>query len=136
MKAIALRLTPQQDLKAELDAFARQQTIEAACILTCVGSLTRAVLRLANQPRGTTYDDRFEIVSLTGVLSRHGSHYHIAIADSTGRTYGGHLLEGCLIHTTAELVIGVLPHLSFRRELDPITGYRELAIEAIADLSG
>ncbi|WP_448602263.1 PPC domain-containing DNA-binding protein [Thermoleptolyngbya sp.] len=129
MTAIALRLTPQQDLKAELDALAIAQNLEAACILTCVGSLTRAVLRLAGQSESTQYDGRFEIVSLVGLLSRHGSHLHMAIADNTGHTLGGHVLAGCQVYTTAEIVIGILSHTCFRREIDPATGYRELKIE-------
>lgn len=129
MMAIALRLSPQQDLKAELDALAIAQNLEAACILTCVGSLTRAVLRLAGQSEPTTYEGRFEIVSLVGLLSRHGAHYHMAIADPTGHTIGGHVLAGCQIYTTAEIVVGVMSQIRFRRELDPATGYRELAIE-------
>jgi uncharacterized protein len=131
MEVTALRLNPQQDLKIELENFVKQQDIEAACILTCVGSLTQAVLRLASQPEGTVYEGRFEIVSLVGTLSKHGSHCHIAIATSTGNTIGGHLLKGCLIYTTAELIIGILPHLRFTRELDEATGFRELAIEKV-----
>lgn len=128
---IALRLKPQQDLKIELDDFVCKQQVEAACILTCVGSLSAANLRFANQPEGTLLSGKFEIVSLTGVMSMHGSHYHMAIADSTGRTIGGHLLEGCLIYTTAEIIIGILPHYRFQREPDSTTGFRELAIESI-----
>jgi uncharacterized protein len=128
MHPIVLRLTPQQDLKAELDYIVRQQAIEAACILTCLGSLSKATLRLANQSQASIYKGKFEVVSLTGVMSRHGSHYHIAIADETGQTIGGHLLEGCLIYTTAEIVIGVLPKLSFKREYDEATGYNELMV--------
>ncbi|NJO43650.1 MAG: DNA-binding protein [Cyanobacteria bacterium CRU_2_1] len=60
MDAIALRLKPHQDLKAELDAFAIQHGLAAACIVTCVGSLSRAVLRLAAQSEATVYNDRFE----------------------------------------------------------------------------
>ncbi|GAB4460668.1 MAG: DNA-binding protein [Elainellaceae cyanobacterium] len=131
MTAIALRLLPQQDLKAELGALAIAQELEAACIITCVGSLTRAVLRLAGQSEPTQYDGRFEIVSLVGLLSRHGSHFHMAIADNTGHTFGGHVLAGCQVYTTAEIVIGVMSHTCFRRELDPATGYRELAIEPL-----
>jgi uncharacterized protein len=128
LQAIVLRLTPQQDLKAELDAYVQQQNLEAACILTCVGSLTQATLRQANQSASTLYSGYFEIVSLTGLMSKHGSHYHMAIADNIGQTIGGHLLKGCLIYTTAELVIGVMPQLSLRREPDAATGFRELAI--------
>lgn len=128
---IALRLKPQQDLKVELDRFVSKQQIEAACILTCVGSLSEVNLRFANQPEGTALPGKFEIVSLTGVMSMHGSHYHMAIADSTGRTIGGHLLKGCLIYTTAEIIVQILPQYRFRRELDPATGFRELTIESI-----
>lgn len=129
IQAIALRLSPQQDLKAELEDYMQQQNLEAACILTCVGSLTQATLRHANQLSATVYSGHFEIVSLAGLMSKHGAHYHMAIADSRGQTIGGHLMKGCLIYTTAEIVIGVLPQLSFRREPDEATGFRELFIQ-------
>ncbi len=128
MEAYALRLHPNQDLKMALDTFARAHNLEAACVLTCVGSLQRAVLRLANREEAAELIDKFEIVSLTGTLSKYGAHYHIAIADGQGRTVGGHLLEGCLVYTTAEIVIGLLPDLSFLREVDSATGYDELYI--------
>lgn len=108
-----------------------KQQLEGACILTCVGSLSEANLRFANQPEGTALAGKFEIVSLTGVMSMHGSHYHMAIADSTGRTLGGHLLKGCLIYTTAEIIVGILPQYRFRREFDAASGFRELTIDAI-----
>lgn len=123
-----LRLTPQQDLKTELDTFACRFSLEAACIVTCVGSLSKAVLRFAGQSEASVREGKFEIVSLTGTLSQHGSHYHICLADSTGQTLGGHLLRGCQIYTTAEIVLSILPRLSFRRELDETTGYRELVV--------
>lgn len=131
MLTYAFRLRPGQDLKAELDAFAVERQWEAACVLACVGSLTRAVLRFANQSQAATLDGHFEIVSLTGTLSRHGSHVHIAIADGQGRTYGAHLLEGNRVYTTAEVVIGVLPGLRFGRAHDPATGYPELDIRPL-----
>lgn len=128
MDVHSLRLRPHQDLKAELDNWALAHGVEAACVLTCVGSLRRAVLRYADQPEGTELAGRFEIVALTGTLSRHGSHYHIALADGNGRTVGGHLLEGCRIYTTAEIVLGVLPGVRFLRVPDASTGYDELYI--------
>ncbi|WNZ21608.1 DNA-binding protein [Leptolyngbya sp. NK1-12] len=131
MHTVALRLKPQQDLRAELDQFVCQQGWEAACVVTCVGSLTEARLRLAGQSEATVYTGKFEIVSLTGVMSKYGSHYHIALADRSGQVWGGHLLTGCLIYTTAEIVIGVLPHLCFQREYDAATGFKELRIDTI-----
>ncbi|MEP0910861.1 PPC domain-containing DNA-binding protein [Leptolyngbya sp. FACHB-711] len=129
MQVAALRLKPGQDLKLELEQFVQDHRLEAACIVTCVGSLTQAMLRLANQSEGTIYQGHLEIVSLMGVMSCHGSHYHLSIAERTGQTFGGHLLEGCRIYTTAEIVIGIMPELRFRREHDLDSGYRELTIE-------
>lgn len=128
METLSLRLHPAQDLKTELDRLIDKRGIEAACILTCVGSLTVAVLRFANQETPQVLEGHFEIVSLTGVMSKHGSHYHIAIADEEGKNYGAHLMEGCRIFTTAEIVIGIIPNCSFLRTLDPQTGYPELEV--------
>lgn len=130
MEIHSLRLHPQQDLKGSLDSWAVAHAVEAACVLTCVGSLQQAVLRFANQPEGTPLAGKFEIVALTGTLSRHGSHYHIALADGDGRTIGGHLLEGCRIYTTAEIVLGIVPNVRYLRLPDAATGYDELYIAA------
>ncbi|MGL1930873.1 MAG: DNA-binding protein [Desulfotalea sp.] len=129
LRTIALRLKPGQDLKVELDTLVKAQNIEAACILTCVGSLTKAVLRYANQEEATEMNGHFEIVSLTGTFSKHGSHYHISIADGCGKTTGAHLLDGCRVYTTAEIVIGVLADVKFLRTLDVETGFPELEIK-------
>ena len=128
MDVFALRLHPDQDLKKSLQAFVEDHAIQAGCILTTVGSLQQAVLRFANQTEPMCLKGKFEIVSLVGTLSIHGSHLHMAVADSSGQTIGGHVTEGCLIYTTAEIVLGTLPNLIFRRAPDPTTGYRELQI--------
>ena len=128
IKTISIRLKPGQDLKEELDALAVNNHLKAACVLTCVGSLTTAVLRYANQPITSTLTGHFEIVSLTGTMSIHGSHYHISISDGEGRTYGAHLMEGCKVYTTAEIVVGILEDVEFLREMCPESGYPELVV--------
>jgi predicted DNA-binding protein with PD1-like motif len=50
-----LRLLPEEDLKSVLERFVQQNSVEAGLIMTCVGSLTRAEIRLANQDHGQTY---------------------------------------------------------------------------------
>lgn len=134
LKVHALRLRPGDDLRQQLTAFVQAQHILAGTLLTCVGSLTVATLRLANQDGPTVYQGHFEILSLVGTLSTNGSHLHLAIADSTGRTLGGHLLDGCRVYTTAEIVLGELPALEFRRETDPTFGYQELAVRPAPQL--
>ncbi|WP_460623072.1 PPC domain-containing DNA-binding protein [Hymenobacter tenuis] len=128
MRTYALRLRPGQDLRKELLAFTTQHNMKAAAVVTCVGSLTTTTLRLANQEGSTVYQGHFEIVSLVGTLSVNGSHLHLSVSDSTGRTIGGHLLAGNVVYTTVELVIGELPELDFRRETDPTFGYKELTV--------
>ncbi|MBR7949399.1 DNA-binding protein [Microvirga sp. STR05] len=128
MRTYALRLAPGQDLRQQLEAFVQAHQIRAGAIVTCVGSLTQATLRLANQEGPSVYRGHFEIVSLVGTLSINGSHVHLSVSDSTGRTLGGHLLAGNIIYTTAELVLGVLDDVEFRRETDPTFGYRELTV--------
>ena len=132
MIPMAARLGPGQDILRELELMAEKHGIEAACVLTCVGSLTKACLRFANRREATVMDGHFEIVSLTGVLSRHGSHFHIAIADGQGSTFGAHLLPGSAVYTTAEIVLGVFSDLRFMRTFDPPTGFPEVDIHPIS----
>jgi uncharacterized protein len=128
METYALRLRPNQDLRHELEAFAKAKNLQAAFILTCVGSLRHAALRLANKPDTTHYEDKFEIVSLVGTLSKDGPHLHISLSDGTGTMIGGHVQMGNLIYTTAEIVIGELADKVFSRPIDPETTYDELEI--------
>ena len=69
-----------------------------------------------------------EIVSLVGVMATEGSHLHISLSDSIGTTLGGHLVDGNEIYTTAEIVLGIMPHYRFAREHDLASGYKELKV--------
>jgi len=128
MIVYALRLRPGQDILGELTSFANAHRLQAVIVLTCVGSLRRASLRLANQPGETLFTGFFEIVSLVGTISSDGAHLHISISDSNGKTFGGHLMPGSLVYTTAEIALGELEGLRFTRPVDAETGYDELVI--------
>jgi predicted DNA-binding protein with PD1-like motif len=99
-----IRLKPHQDLKVELMKFAEAHKLKAAFVATCVGSLEQLNLRYANQSAGIKQSGHFEILSLVGTFNDASSHFHLSVADSTGKTIGGHLLEENLIYTTAEIV--------------------------------
>jgi uncharacterized protein len=128
MRTLATRLRPGQDLKRELLALTAREGVRAGWVLTCVGSLSRATMRLAGGAELADIEGDLEIVALVGTLSPDGNHLHLAVADARGATYGGHLAEGCLVRTTAELVIAADDHLEFGREHDPGTGYDELVV--------
>ena len=129
IQAHTFRLKPKQDLFKEIKTFVDEKGIEAGIILACVGSLTTATLRLANSTSYNTIKGPFEIVSLTGTVSTHGSHLHISISNGDGPTIGGHLVGGCLIYTTAEIVIAEFPEIVYKREYCEDSGHAELIIE-------
>jgi predicted DNA-binding protein with PD1-like motif len=125
----AFRLKPGEDLQKGLENAVKQNNIKAGWINTCVGSLTDYQIRFANQPKCDTGSGHFEIVSLVGTLSINGSHVHLSISDSTGKTIGGHLMEGCKIYTTAEIVITSTDRFNFERAEDGTTPWKELQIK-------
>lgn len=129
MNTHAFRLHPKQDLKLSLESYIKENQILSAVILTCVGSLTSATLRLAGETI-KTFEGPFEIVSLVGTFSSDGCHLHISLSDKNGNTIGGHLKEGCLINTTAEIIIDELKNFIFTREFDNETGFKELVINS------
>jgi len=108
--------------------FVREMHIEAGCVLSGVGSLTHVALRFANQEKHNENTGYFEIVSIAGTLSIHGSHLHISVSDGEGRTLGGHLVPGSKIYTTAEIVILGFEDLVYKREFAEDTGYEELVV--------
>ena len=106
----------------------------SAFIITCVGSLTKAVMRLADSTTLKTFEGldfqvrvwppvaspvsghsmdggirvkgNFEIVSLVGTLDPDGQHHlHISISDSSGATFGGHVWSDHIIYTTGRTFI-------------------------------
>ena len=127
----ALRLLPGEDVRAELERWAREQGIEAAAVTSAVGSLSVGVLRYGGQSAGTRTEGDLEVCALSGTLSRHGLHLHLAFADGAGEMRGGHLLAGCLVRTTLELVIQEIGGVRFMRRKDERTGYDELFPEVI-----
>lgn len=129
MKVVPLRLQPGDDLRQALETWMGEQEELAGCVISAIGSLSVAELRFAGAAAATTIHGELEILSLSGTLSPDGAHLHIALADSKGAVFGGHLSPGSLVHTTAELVLGLLAEWQFRRERDPATGYAELAIK-------
>ena len=128
-KIYAFRLKPGEDLRKGLDAIVKEKNISAGWINTCVGSLTEFNILFANPQEGSNGSGHYEIVSLTGTVSLDGNHLHISVSDSTGKTIGGHLLEGCKIYTTAEIVIGSSSNYEFKREKDGTTDWEELQVK-------
>jgi predicted DNA-binding protein with PD1-like motif len=134
MKALPIRLTPGQDLRAALEAAVLAQNCRAAFVLSGIGSLSTAGIRLAGVDQPTRMTGEMEILTLSGTVAVDGdktsSHMHMAISTATGQVLGGHVAPGCIVRTTAEVLLALLPDWQFTREPDAHTGYNELVVRA------
>ena len=123
----SFRYTKGMDLKKEIESFVVKEKLSGV-VLSSVGCLSHLAIRVADGKSILDKDGEFEIVSLMGTLSRDGVHLHIAVSDVEGNTIGGHLKDGCIVNTTAEVVLESFDTVEYRREYDQNTGYNELII--------
>ena len=121
------RLTKGMDLKEEIEKYSINNNISGV-LISSVGCLNKLVIRLADGESILKKDGNFEIVSITGTLSPNGVHIHISVSDEFGNTIGGHLKNGCIVNTTAEICLIVFDTIKFDRKFDETTGYDELVV--------
>ncbi|QGZ64859.1 PPC domain-containing DNA-binding protein [Paraburkholderia acidisoli] len=130
MRTQPLRLSPGDDLRSTIVAALAQCNVSAAFVLQGIGSLGIVQLRYAGAEVPTELRGDLEILTLAGSVSPDGAHLHMTVSDAHGKVYGGHVAAGCIVRTTAELLLALLPEYRFAREIDPQTGYAELKIHA------
>ena len=128
MHALPVRLHPQQDLRAALEAALAAHGAVAAFVLQGIGSLAVARLRFAGRDEIAELRGDLEILTLAGSLSPDGAHLHMSVSDAEGRVSGGHVAPGCIVRTTAEVLVALLPEHRFSRETDPESGWMELVV--------
>jgi predicted DNA-binding protein with PD1-like motif len=128
LSAFPLRLVPGDDLRAALEHIAREQAWSAAYVVQGIGSLSVAQLRYAGKDEPNELRGDLELLTLAGSLSSDGAHLHMAVSDEHGTVYGGHVALGCIVRTTAEILVASLPEHRFTREKDGRTGFAELVV--------
>ena len=128
MLTLPLRLHPGDDVRAAVVAALRDSGHQAGFVLQGIGSLAVAQLRYAGRPDATGLRGDLEILTLTGSIAPDGAHLHMSVSDARGGVFGGHVGPGCVVRTTAELLLALLPGQRFSRELDLRTGFAELKI--------
>jgi predicted DNA-binding protein with PD1-like motif len=127
MRALPLRLVPGADLRGAIEAALGSHA--AAFVLQGIGSLSVAQLRYAGIDHATALRGDLEILTIAGSIAPDGAHLHMSVSDAQGRVFGGHVAYGCIVRTTAELLLAVLPEHAFSREADTGgSGYAELVI--------
>ncbi|MEG0833729.1 MAG: DNA-binding protein [Oscillospiraceae bacterium] len=129
MEQFFKRLHRGDDLLAEISALAAKHNIKAGVILSGVGCVLRAKIRDAGGITVHEIDEPCEIVSIGGTVSAARCHIHISLSKEDLSAIGGHLMEGTVINTTCELVIGTVDNCVIASEFDAETGYVELVFE-------
>lgn len=136
MKTLPLRLSPGADLRLALQQLLPAQGVAAAFVLAGIGSLSQTRLRLAGAAEPLLLRGDVELLTLSGSLAPDGAHLHASVADAAGRVLGGHVAPGCIVRTTAELLLVLLPDWAFAREPDATTGFAELCITRPGESAG
>jgi len=128
MQTYVFRLHPHQDLRNSIETWCFNHNLQGAAVVTCVGSLQHATLRMAGASDTITQEGPFEILSLVGTWTPKGGHFHISLSDKEGQVWGGHLCPNSPIYTTAEIVLVDIGAHQPSRQHDPNTGYDEFVV--------
>jgi uncharacterized protein len=128
MSYLPLRLQPGSDLRRSLEAAVNASGEGSAFVVSGIGSLSSARLRLAGAESETSLTGMFEILCISGTLTPNGAHLHMAIADQHGRVLGGHVCYGNTVRTTAEALLAHPTKWTLEREHDANTGFSELIV--------
>ena len=124
------------DLRRSLEQEVARHACTAAFVLAGIGSLSRAQIRYVGAPAASTLDGDLELLSLSGTVAANGAHLHGALATATGVVLGGHLAYGCMVRTTAEVLLALMPEWHFTRESDTATGCAELVARRAVPIDG
>ena len=130
-RIIAKRLHYGDDLLKEIKKIASEEKLQAAVVVSSVGCLTKLRVRDASGVNIQEVKEDCEILSINGTVSALRTHLHIACSKEDLSTVGGHLVEGCIINTTCELVLMELSNICFGVEQDQTTGYDEIIFKTI-----
>lgn len=126
MKTICTRLRRGDDLLLSIQRLAQEHQIPAAVVLSAVGCLSHLRVRDASGVTIRDVHEDVEILSLDGTVSQARTHLHIGCSREDLSCLGGHLVEGCIVNTTCELVLGILEDCTIGVTPDAETGYNEI----------
>ena len=128
MKTHCIRLIEGEDIKARIISYCKTNNILAAVVVSSVGCVKKAVIRDTGGKQHHTIEENMEIISINGTASIYRVHLHISFSKIDLSVIGGHMMEGCIVNTTCELVLLELDNTVFNSIYDPTTGYDEIDI--------
>ncbi len=134
-RIILARLSPGEDILDSLENLVLEEKIEGAQI-SFIGAISCAHLGYFDLESMTyksfTLDDDLEVTSGLGNVSRleDGTpvvHAHIVVADESGKSHSGHLMKGCKVSVTIEIVLLEFANKVLRKR-DERTGLNLLSL--------
>ncbi|MHA1907958.1 MAG: PPC domain-containing DNA-binding protein [Candidatus Thorarchaeota archaeon] len=135
-ETIVARMEPGEDILETLETLVVEHDVRAGH-LSLIGAVSKATLgyfdRKSNEYKSFILDEDLEVTSCIGNIARleNGSpvvHAHIAVADEEGKTFSGHLMKGCEVSVTIEVVLTILDG-ELTRGKDPTTGLNLLQLK-------
>jgi len=134
-RVIFARMYPGEDVLESIESVAKKHGVRSGQ-LSLIGAISKAKLgyfhREAVEYRDFTVDEDVEVVSCMGNIATHEGklvvHAHMIVADEAGQCWGGHLMKGCEVSVTIELVI-IETEIDLIRKRDDATGLNLLYID-------
>lgn len=126
-RVIVVRLEPGEDIIKSIASVVAENKLQSGH-LSLIGAVSKVHLGYFDLHekvyKDFTIDEDLEIVSCIGNISRlkndYVVHAHVVASDVNGKCYAGHLMEGCEVSVTIEIVITEFPEMS--RARDKATG--------------
>ncbi|MHA1135240.1 MAG: PPC domain-containing DNA-binding protein [Candidatus Thorarchaeota archaeon] len=126
-RVIVIRLEPGEDILKSIEKIVAENKLLSGH-LSLIGAVSKVHLGYFDLHekvyKDFTIDEDLEIVSCVGNISRlkedYVVHAHVVASDVDGKCYAGHLMEGCVVSVTIEIVITEFTEMS--RARDEATG--------------
>ncbi|MFX1560510.1 MAG: PPC domain-containing DNA-binding protein [Promethearchaeota archaeon] len=134
-RVIFARMYPGEDVLESIESVAKEHGVRSGQ-LNLIGAVSKARLgyfdREATEYRDFTVNEDVEVVSCMGNIATHDGnlvvHAHMIVADEAGKCWGGHLMSGCEVSVTIELVI-IETEIELIRKRDDATGLNLLHVD-------
>jgi predicted DNA-binding protein with PD1-like motif len=116
VRTLVARMSPGEDVLETLESLVTRYDVRAGCF-SLIGAIASATLGYfdvnAKMYRVLTLKQDLEVTSCTGNISRleDGTpviHAHMVVANEKGESFSGHLMKGCRVSVTIEVVLNVL----------------------------
>ena len=135
VKTIVARMEPGEDILETLESLVLKENIGAGHLML-IGAISGATLGYfdleTQEYKIFKVDEDLEVTSCIGNIasSQDGTpvvHAHLVVADEKGTSYSGHLMKGCKVSVTIEVIITVLEG-DLKRAVDDKTGLNLLSL--------